>query len=96
MLPEASITLLISDGSQFQPPEAPIPNLEGQSLADARGSMSSGGFDPANLQITWAQAPGDQRCQVLDQNPDAGTNGPPTAPVSIVVGSNRAGQDPGC
>ncbi|GAA2175246.1 transglycosylase domain-containing protein [Agrococcus versicolor] len=96
VLPEASITLLISDGSQFQPPESAIPNLEGQSLADARGTMSSSGFDPANLQITWAQVPGDQRCQVLDQNPDAGTNGPPTAPVSIVVGSNRAGQDPGC
>ncbi|MFC7431217.1 MULTISPECIES: transglycosylase domain-containing protein [unclassified Agrococcus] len=96
VLPETSITLLVSDGSQFTPPEAPIPNLEGQSLADARASMGSAGFDPANLQITWARASGGERCQVLDQNPDAGTNGPPTAPVSIVVGASRDGEDPGC
>lgn len=96
VLPETSVTLLISDGSQFTPPDAAIPDLEGQSLSDARSSMSSAGFDPANLQITWSQAPGDQRCQVLDQNPDPGTNGPASSPVSIVVGSNRDGQDPGC
>ncbi len=96
VLPETSVTLLVSDGSQFTPPESPIPDLEGQSLADARSSMSSAGFDPANLQITWARASGGERCQVLDQNPDAGTNGPPTAPVSIVVGASRDGEDPGC
>ncbi|QCR18565.1 transglycosylase domain-containing protein [Agrococcus sp. SGAir0287] len=96
VLPEASVTLLVSDGSQYAPPESAIPDLEGQSLGDARSTMSAAGFDPANLQITWAQAPGGQRCEVLDQNPDPGTNGPPSSPVSIVVGSDRAGQDPGC
>ncbi|WP_144720740.1 transglycosylase domain-containing protein [Agrococcus jejuensis] len=96
VLPETSVTLLISDGSQFTPPDAAIPDLEGQSLSDARSSMSSAGFDPANLQITWAQAGNGQRCQVLDQNPDPGTNGPASSPVSIVVGSTRDGQDPGC
>lgn len=96
VLPDTSVTLLISDGSQYTPPEAAIPGLEGQSLSSARAAMSGAGFDPANLQITWARAPDGQRCQVLDQNPDAGTNGPPSSPVSIVVGASQDGQDPGC
>lgn len=96
VLPESSITLLISDGSQYTPPEAAIPDLAGQSLSDARSSMSDAGFDPANLQITWEEAGNGRVCEVLAQNPDAGTNAAPSSPVSIVVGAEDDGEDPGC
>ncbi len=96
VLPRTSVTLLVSDGSQSTSPDAAIPSLEGMTLADAGTAMGAAGLDAANLQVTWARADPASRCVVLDQNPDAGTAGPPTSPVSIVVGADRDGIDPGC
>ncbi|MFM2475373.1 PASTA domain-containing protein, partial [Burkholderia cenocepacia] len=96
VLPQTSVTLLVSDGSQRVPPDAAIPSLEGMTLDAAGAAMAAAGFDAANLQVTWARADAASRCVVLAQNPDAGTSGPPTSPVSIVVGSDRDGSDPGC
>ncbi|SDH79708.1 transglycosylase domain-containing protein [Agrococcus jejuensis] len=96
VLPQTSVTLLVSDGSLFTPPEAAIPSLEGMTLDAAGAAMGAAGFDAANLQVTWARADPASRCIVLDQNPDSGTGGPPTSPVSIVVGSDRDGPDPTC
>lgn len=72
------------------------PDLVGQALADARAAVQGAGFDPANVQITWQDHGEGNRCVVLAQNPGAGTAGQPADPISVVVGSDASGGDPGC
>ncbi len=72
------------------------PDLVGQALADARTAVQGAGFDPANVQVTWQDHGEGNRCVVLAQNPAAGTAGQPADPISVVVGSDASGGDPGC
>ena len=72
------------------------PDLVASSLADARTTLSGAGFDPALLQITWQDHGEANLCTVLAQNPLPDTPGEPDDPISVVVGTNASGGDPGC
>lgn len=78
------------------PSAATWPDLVASSLPDARGILSSAGFDPAGIQVTWQDHGEANRCVVLAQNPLAGSPGAPGDPISVVVGSDASGGDPGC
>jgi hypothetical protein len=67
-----------------------------QSLTDARATLSDAGFDPANLQVSWQDYGEANLCLVLAQNPLPETAGAPGDPISVVVGTNASGGDPGC
>lgn len=79
-----------SDGAQTWP------DLEAQSLADAKATLADAGFDPALVQVTWQDHGESNLCTVLAQNPLADSPGAPTDPISLVVGTNASGGDPGC
>ncbi|QUW18483.1 transglycosylase domain-containing protein [Agrococcus sp. Marseille-Q4369] len=85
-----------SDPSQAPEGAQTWPNVVAQSLADARATLADAGFDPALVQVTWQDHGEGNLCTVLAQNPLADTPGEPTDPVSLVVGSNASGGDPGC
>ncbi len=72
------------------------PDLVAQSLTDARATLSGAGFDPANLQVSWQDYGEANLCRVLAQNPLPETAGAPGDPISVVVGTNASGGDPGC
>lgn len=72
------------------------PDVVAQSLADAKATLADAGFDPALVQVTWQDHGESNLCTVLAQNPLAGSPGEPTDPVSLVVGTNASGGDPGC
>lgn len=72
------------------------PDLVGQPLANARSSLTDAGFNADLMQITWQDHGEANVCTVLAQNPDAAAPGAPTDPISVVVGTNAAGGNPGC
>jgi membrane peptidoglycan carboxypeptidase len=83
------------------PTEAPEgaqtwPDVVAQPLTDARAALADAGFDPALVQVTWQDHGASNLCTVLAQNPLAGSPGAPTDPISLVVGTNASGGDPGC
>ncbi|MDR7235167.1 transglycosylase domain-containing protein [Agrococcus sp. BE272] len=88
------------DAEETAPPADPAaqtwPDLVASSLADARTTLSGAGFDPALLQITWQDHGEANLCTVLAQNPLPDTPGEPDDPISVVVGTNASGGDPGC
>ncbi len=81
-------------------PEEPAgqtwPDLVAQSIGDARSTIASAGFNPDLIQITWQDHGEANVCTVLAQNPLAGSPGEPDDPISLVVGTNASGGDPGC
>lgn len=83
-----------------QPPADPAaqtwPEVVAQSLADAGATLSAAGFDPARIQVTWQDHGEANVCRVLAQNPLPDTAGAPGDPISLVVGTNASGGDPGC
>ena len=91
---------LAAGGGETEAPADPSaqtwPNLVAQSLTDARATLSGAGFDPANLQVSWQDYGEEFLCQVLAQNPEPETAGAPGDPISVVVGTNASGGDPGC
>lgn len=72
------------------------PEVVAQSLSDAGATLSAAGFDPANIQVTWQDHGEANVCLVLAQNPLPDSPGAPGDPISLVVGTNAAGGDPGC
>lgn len=72
------------------------PDVVAQSLADAGATLSAAGFDPAGIQVTWQDHGEANVCLVLAQNPLPDTEGAPGDPISLVVGTNADGGDPGC
>lgn len=72
------------------------PDLVAQPLADASAMLTDAGFDPANLQVSWQDYGEANLCLVLAQNPLPETAGAPGDPISVVVGTNASGGDPGC
>jgi membrane peptidoglycan carboxypeptidase len=80
------------------PPEAGAtwPSVVGQSLADAKGTLAGSGFNPDLVQVTWQDHGQSNLCTVLAQNPLADSPGQPGDPISLVVGTNASGGDPGC
>lgn len=72
------------------------PDLESQAIGDARSTLSGAGFDPDLMQVTWQDHGEANLCTVLAQNPLPDTPGAPGDPISVVVGTNAAGGDPGC
>ncbi|MCH1882227.1 transglycosylase domain-containing protein [Agrococcus sp. ARC_14] len=72
------------------------PDLVSQSLSDARSTLQGRGFDPGLMQVTWQDHGEANLCSVLAQNPLAGSPGSAGDPISVVVGTNAAGGDPGC
>lgn len=78
------------------PGGATWPDLVGQPVADARSSLSSAGFNADLLQITWQDHGNANVCRVLAQNPEPAAPGAPSDPISVVVGTNAAGGNPGC
>jgi membrane peptidoglycan carboxypeptidase len=72
------------------------PDLRAKSLGDARTSLTDAGFDPDLIQVTWQDHGEANVCRVLAQNPEAGSPGGPDDPISVVVGTNSSGGDPGC
>ncbi|GEK79514.1 transglycosylase domain-containing protein [Agrococcus baldri] len=72
------------------------PNLVAQSIGDARSTLSGAGFDPGLMQVTWQDHGEANLCTVLAQNPGEGTPGAAGDPISVVVGTNASGGDPGC
>lgn len=85
-----------ADPSQAPDGAQTWPNVVAQSLADAKATLADAGFDPALVQVTWQDHGESNLCTVLAQNPLAGSPGEPTDPVSLVVGTNASGGDPGC
>jgi membrane peptidoglycan carboxypeptidase len=80
-------------------PEAPgatWPNLVSQSIGDARATLSGAGFNPDLMQITWQDHGAANLCTVLAQNPLPDAPGGPDDPISVVVGTDASGGDPGC
>lgn len=86
----------VSSPSQAPEGAQTWPDVVAQSLADARATLADAGFDPALVQVTWQDHGEANLCTVLAQNPLAGSPGEPTDPVSLVVGTNASGGDPGC
>lgn len=78
------------------PAGATWPNLVGQSLDDAKTTLSGAGFDPDLVQISWQDHGEANLCTVLAQNPLPDSPGAPGDPISVVIGTNAAGGDPGC
>ncbi|MCR8671042.1 transglycosylase domain-containing protein [Agrococcus sp. HG114] len=72
------------------------PDIVAQSLSDAKAALAEAGFDPALVQVTWQDHGEGNLCRVLAQNPLAGSPGAPGDPISVVVGTNALGGDPGC
>ncbi|GAA1425243.1 transglycosylase domain-containing protein [Agrococcus citreus] len=91
---------LAAGGEETEPPADPNaqtwPDLVAQSLPDARTALEGAGFDPAGVQVTWQDHGEANVCLVLAQNPAPGTAGAPGDPISVVVGTNASGGDPGC
>lgn len=91
---------LAAGGEETEPPADPSaqtwPDLVAQSLPDARTALEGAGFDPAGVQVTWQDHGEANVCLVLAQNPAPGTAGAPSDPISVVVGTNASGGDPGC
>lgn len=91
---------LAAGGEETEPPADPSaqtwPDLVAQSLPDARTVLEGAGFDPAGVQVTWQDHGEANVCLVLAQNPAPGTAGAPSDPISVVVGTNASGGDPGC
>jgi hypothetical protein len=48
------------------------------------------------VQVTWQDHGEANLCTVLAQNPLADSPGAPGDPISVVVGTNASGGDPGC
>lgn len=90
----------LSQDAEPEATEAPggatWPDLVGQPLADARSSLNSAGFNADLMQITWQDHGEANVCTVLAQNPDPEASGAPEDPISVVVGTNAAGGNPGC
>lgn len=72
------------------------PNLVASSLSDARATLSGAGFNPDLIQVTWQDHGEANLCTVLAQNPEPDTQGAAGDPISLVVGTNASGGDPGC
>ena len=72
------------------------PSIVSQPLADAKATLASAGFNPDLVQVTWQDHGEANLCTVLAQNPLAGSPGAPGDPISVVVGTNASGGDPGC
>ncbi|MGM1029804.1 MAG: transglycosylase domain-containing protein [Actinomycetota bacterium] len=91
---------LTDGGQETEAPADPNaqawPDVVSQSLPDARATLSAAGFDPAGVQVTWQDYGEASLCMVLAQNPEPGTAGAPGDPISVVVGTNADGGDPGC
>ncbi|WP_413318593.1 transglycosylase domain-containing protein [Agrococcus sp. 1P02AA] len=83
-------------GATEDPAAAAWPDLVGQAIADARAAVGSAGFDPELIQITWQDHGEPNLCTVLAQNPEPGAPGGPDDPISVVVGTDAGGGDPGC
>ncbi|WAC65130.1 transglycosylase domain-containing protein [Agrococcus sp. SL85] len=102
--PSTPIILYPSNGGLAAQPSSPPsgesdqtwPDLVGQALADARGTVEGAGFDPASIQVTWQDHGEANLCTVLAQNPLPGSPGAAADPISVVVGTNASGGDPGC
>ncbi|SFS06565.1 Membrane carboxypeptidase (penicillin-binding protein) [Agrococcus baldri] len=72
------------------------PDLSAQSIGDARSTLASAGFNPDLMQVTWQDHGEANLCTVLAQNPLPDAPGGPNDPISVVVGTNASGGDPGC
>lgn len=93
----------LATGAEPEATEAPAdpaaqtwPDLVAQSLADAGAALSAAGFDPAGIQVTWQDHGEANVCRVLAQNPLPDTAGEAGDPISLVVGTDASGGDPGC
>ncbi len=88
--PQPEETAAPDDGAQTWP------DLVAQPLDAARAALAGAGFDPDLMQITWQDHGEANLCTVLAQNPFPDTPGAPGDPISVVVGTNSGGGDPGC
>ena len=82
--------------TEAPPGAATWPDVVGQAIGDARTTLSGAGFNPDLIQVTWQDHGEANLCTVLAQNPLADSPGSPDDPISLVVGTNAAGGDPGC
>lgn len=101
--PDALVTIFPSDGSlndddddESNDGDLQWPNLGGMSLSDARSAVDGAGFNSDNVQVTWHAGSQAQVCQVLAQNPEAGTPADEGDPISIVVGGRPDGSAADC
>ncbi|HIY65510.1 MAG TPA: transglycosylase domain-containing protein [Candidatus Agrococcus pullicola] len=99
--PDALVTIFPSDGSMSDDDgdgdgDLQWPSLGGMSLSDARSAVDSAGFNSDNIQVTWHAGSQAQVCQVLAQNPEAGTPADEGDPISVVVGGRSDGSAADC
>jgi beta-lactam-binding protein with PASTA domain len=69
------------------PPQVPVPNVVGDSQADAQTALTKAGLTLAPNPQTQSTNDPNQVGKVISQNPAAGTNAPANSPVSIVIGA---------
>jgi serine/threonine-protein kinase len=69
------------------PPPVPVPNVVGDSQADAQTALTKAGLTLAPNPQTQSTNDPNQVGKVISQNPAANTNAPANSPVSIVIGA---------
>ena len=96
------ITLYPSDGTKQDEEDEEStdgsvwPDLVGMTFSEAQSAIDQAGFNRSNIQITWYPGNSSQQCQVLAQNPDAGSAANPDDPISVVVGGKSDGSAASC
>ncbi|MGO3648412.1 transglycosylase domain-containing protein [Agrococcus casei] len=100
---QTPITIYPSDGSKTDEDDDEAesdgsvwPDIVGMQYSEAQSAIDGAGFSRANIQITWYPGNEGQRCQVLAQNPAAGSSASPGDPISVVLGGNSDGTAASC
>jgi membrane peptidoglycan carboxypeptidase len=87
-----SVTVFTSDGSGA----APVPDVNGQSIANARTAIAAAGFSADKVAVAgFTAGDGKNQCRVAGTDPAAGTSVAKDAAVGLTLYGNPQGADPG-
>ncbi|OIH97037.1 transglycosylase domain-containing protein [Curtobacterium sp. MCBA15_001] len=85
----SSVTVYTTDGSQ-----ANVPDVNGQSVGDARAALGAAGYGTVNLTPDYAKGDGKNQCTVAAMDPAAGTAMAKATAVTIKLFGDKDGNPP--
>jgi beta-lactam-binding protein with PASTA domain len=87
-----SVTVFTSDGSGA----APVPDVTGQSIANAKTAIAAAGFSVDKVAVAgFTAGDGKNQCRVAGTDPAIGTSVAKDAAVGLTLYGNPQGADPG-